>query len=62
MSVKNEVLYILERNKGSSISGQELADLSGVSRTAVWKAIKSLKDEGYHIEASKKGYSLSVPT
>jgi BirA family biotin operon repressor/biotin-[acetyl-CoA-carboxylase] ligase len=37
-----------------------LADLSGVSRTAVWKAIKSLKDEGYHIEASKKGYSLSV--
>lgn len=61
MSVKNEVLHILESNKGKTISGQELADILEVSRTAVWKAINSLKDEGYSIQAiSNKGYSLSI--
>lgn len=60
MSVKNRVLYILESNKGENISGQELADLLGVSRTAVWKAIKSLRYQGYPIiSASGKGYALS---
>lgn len=61
MSVKNDILHILESNKGRNISGQELADMLNVSRTAVWKAINSLKDEGYPIEAaSNKGYSLSA--
>lgn len=61
MSVKNKVLHILEQNKGENISGQELAEKLGVSRTAVWKAINSLKDEGYLINGvSNKGYSLSL--
>ena len=61
MSVKNEVLHILEQYKGKSISGQDLAEKLGVSRTAVWKSIKSLKDEGYLIDGiSNKGYSLSL--
>lgn len=61
MSVKTEVLHILERYKGESISGQELAEKLGVSRTAVWKAINSLKEEGYEINGvSNKGYSLSI--
>ncbi len=60
MSVKNEILHVLESNKGRNISGQELADMLKVSRTAVWKAISSLKDEGHLIESSSnKGYSLS---
>jgi BirA family biotin operon repressor/biotin-[acetyl-CoA-carboxylase] ligase len=59
LSVKNAVLHILELYKGDCVSGQELAEASGVSRTAVWKAIKSLIDEGYDIKTSKKGYSLS---
>ena len=60
MSVKNKVLHILELNKGSNISGQELADMLCVSRTAVWKAINLLKQEGFIINAtSNKGYSLS---
>lgn len=60
MSLKNNVLHILELNKGANISGQELADMLCVSRTAVWKAINSLKQEGYLIDAtSNKGYSLS---
>lgn len=61
MSVKTEVLHILETYKGKSISGQELAEKLGVSRTAVWKAINSLKEEGYEINGvSNKGYSLSI--
>lgn len=61
MSVKTKVLHILEMYKGESISGQELAEKLGVSRTAVWKAINSLKEEGYEINGiSNKGYSLSI--
>ncbi|HHZ01678.1 MAG TPA: biotin--[acetyl-CoA-carboxylase] ligase [Tissierellia bacterium] len=60
MTVKNKVLNILESKKGKYISGQDLADLLMVSRTAVWKAINSLKDEGYPISSvPNKGYILS---
>lgn len=58
MSVKYEVLKILE-TIGNSVSGQELANKLNVSRNAVWKAVNSLKDDGYIIESSSKGYSLS---
>ncbi|WP_312813439.1 biotin--[acetyl-CoA-carboxylase] ligase [Sedimentibacter sp.] len=61
MSVKNDVLHMLEQNKGKNISGQELAEKLGVSRTAVWKAINLLKEDGFMIEGvSNKGYSLAV--
>ena len=33
------------------ISGQELCEHFGVSRTAIWKAVKQLKEAGYVIEA-----------
>lgn len=60
LSLKNDVLHMLEKNKGKSISGQELAEKIGVSRTAVWKAINSLKEDGFSIEGvSNKGYSLA---
>ena len=60
MSVKNNILHILESNKSKTVSGQELADMLEVSRTAVWKAINSLKVEGYSIESTpNKGYSLA---
>ena len=29
------------------ISGQELCERFGVSRTAIWKAVKQLKEAGY---------------
>jgi len=52
---------MLEQNKGKNISGQELAEKLGVSRTAVWKAINLLKEDGFMIEGvSNKGYSLAV--
>lgn len=60
MSVKQKILEILETEKGKYISGEELATHLSVSRTAVWKAVKSLVSEGYSIAAvSNKGYCLS---
>ena len=46
MSVKTKVLQVLESNRNRPVSGQELADTLGVTRTAVWKAVKSLQEEG----------------
>lgn len=60
MSTKEEVLKLLNSNKGSFISGQEIAGVLDVSRAAVWKAIKSLESDGLGIEAvTNKGYRLS---
>jgi BirA family biotin operon repressor/biotin-[acetyl-CoA-carboxylase] ligase len=60
MSVKSEVVKILECNRGAPVSGEALAEQLGVSRTAVWKAVGALKDEGYPIDgAPKRGYVLS---
>lgn len=60
MSTRSNLLKILEKNKGGYVSGQELADDLDVSRTAVWKAIKELQNDGYSITATtNKGYSLS---
>lgn len=60
MELKHKVLSYLENNKGNSVSGGKLAEKLGVTRSAVWKAIKSLQDEGYCITAvTNKGYCLS---
>lgn len=59
MTTKNKVLKMLEENRASYISGQELAKALHISRSAIWKAIVVLKKEGYIIESStKKGYKL----
>ena len=47
------------RDAGGYVSGQELCEQYGVSRTAVWKAIRQLEKDGYVIEAqNNKGYRL----
>lgn len=60
MSTKNNVLQALNSLKdGEFLSGEELASSCSVSRTAIWKAIKSLQDEGYKIEAvTNRGYRI----
>ena len=60
--MKAEILRLLRETDGY-VSGQELCNQFGVSRTAVWKAINQLKEAGYEIEAvQNKGYHLvSVP-
>ena len=60
--MKTEILTLLRETDGY-VSGQELCERFGVSRTAVWKAINQLKEAGYEIEAvQNRGYRLvSVP-
>ena len=60
--MKAEILRMLRETEGY-VSGQELCNKFGVSRTAVWKAVNQLKEAGYEIEAAQnKGYHLlSVP-
>ena len=63
MTVKSSLLEILEKNKGEVISGERIAGELGCTRAAVWKAVKSLREEGYRIEAGpNKGYMLAKDT
>ena len=55
--MREKILEILE--SGGFISGEILAEKLNVSRTAIWKQIKVLRDLGYEIESVKnKGYRL----
>ena len=57
MSTKSRLLELLEQNRGKYLSGNELAKMLDVSRTAVWKGMKRLQQEGYSITAvTNKGY------
>lgn len=59
---KDEILKKL-REAEDYVSGQELCEHYGVSRTAVWKAIKQLEKDGYTIEAiNNRGYRLVEST
>ena len=56
--IKEEILKALRASE-AYVSGQELCERFGVSRTAVWKAVTRLKEEGYAIDSvSNKGYCL----
>lgn len=60
MNTKKRVLSYLENHKNQYVSGKTLALEMNVSRTAIWKHIRALKQAGYDITAQKnKGYSLS---
>ena len=60
MDTKNSLLQMLELNKGKYISGHIIGEKLGISRTAVWKAAASLKEDGFLIEsAPRTGYRLS---
>ena len=59
MSTKLTILQVLSENSGRYVSGQELADILGISRNSVWKAANKLKKQGYNIESmSGTGYRL----
>ena len=49
---------LLDAN-GEAVSGQQLADRLGVSRTAIWKHMQALQEQGFAFETvKKKGYVL----
>lgn len=55
---RSDILTCL-RSSGDYVSGQQLCERLGVSRTAVWKVINQLKEEGYRIESvPSRGYRL----
>nr|WP_040925061.1 biotin--[acetyl-CoA-carboxylase] ligase [Saccharibacillus kuerlensis] len=52
---------MFEAADGEYLSGEEISRRIGVSRTAVWKQIRRLKDAGYVFDASPKlGYRLEA--
>ena len=58
MNLKTQILHLLKESE-DFVSGQELCDRFQVSRTAIWKNINLLKEEGYDIQAVRnKGYLL----
>ena len=60
MTLKLEILKLLEENRDRDLSGQWLAQHFGVSRNAVWKAVRGLEADGYSISAVRnRGYRLS---
>jgi len=55
--MKGQILKAL-RDCDGYLSGETLSQRLGVSRVSVWKHIRSLKKDGYVIEASPRGYRL----
>ena len=63
MTTKEKLLELFELNRDTFLSGEEIAARLLVSRTAVWKGVKSLQADGYRIDAvSNRGYRLSKST
>lgn len=59
MKTRDRLLLLLEERKGEYVSGAEVAGSLYISRTAIWKAVESLRAEGYTIEAVRnRGYRL----
>ncbi|MEA4869944.1 MAG: biotin--[acetyl-CoA-carboxylase] ligase [Christensenella sp.] len=61
MTVQDHLRQLLETNKSTFLSGEEIARRLGVSRNAIWKAIKALQADGYPIQAvPNRGYCLAA--
>lgn len=57
--MRNKIINIFFKQGNEFVSGEELSKQLGVSRAAIWKHIKALREEGYNIEpVNKKGYRL----
>ncbi len=57
---QEEILRLFRSSPGGYLSGEEISQGLGVSRTAVWKQIRQLRELGYTIEAvPSKGYRLA---
>ena len=57
---REELLRLLRREDGDYLSGEALSRALEVSRSAVWKQIRLLREHGYVIEAiPSRGYRLA---
>ncbi len=54
-----KIIRALKEYSGSYVSGEALAELSGITRGGIWKQINQLRKMGYQIDSSsRKGYRL----
>lgn len=59
-NIKDKILFILNKNIGKTVSGAEIAKELGITRNSVWKAINTLKKQGFDIVSSpNSGYILN---
>lgn len=59
MNIKQEILQAFKSSPNQFISGEVLSQICNCTRTAVWKHIEELRQEGYVFEAVRKsGYRL----
>ncbi len=55
------IIKLLRDSVGTPVSGQDIGDKLGISRAMVWKYIKALRKDGYHISSSPRtGYVLAT--
>lgn len=60
--MKEKILALL-KEKQEYVSGEELSSIFGITRSAIWKYIKALRNEGYVIDSvTNKGYLLKSCT
>ncbi len=57
-NIKEDIIRHLYLAEGRTVSGMELSNLFKISRTAIWKHITHLKQNGYGIESRPKGYVI----
>jgi len=61
--LRTAILELLKQKAGEYISGEDISQTMKVSRTAVWKHIRTLKQDGYAIESHPRlGYALRKNT
>lgn len=57
--MKEKILELLKKYENQYISGQYISDMLGISRSAIWKHMNAIKEDGYILEStSRKGYKL----
>ena len=57
--MRDRILKVLIENNDKFLSGQAISSSLGITRSAVWKHIKSLQQDGFEIESrSGLGYRL----
>ncbi|MBX5437246.1 MAG: biotin--[acetyl-CoA-carboxylase] ligase [Alicyclobacillaceae bacterium] len=60
-SLTNQIVDIFVQREGDFVSGSELSRLTGVTRTAVWKHVRTLEDLGFRFESRHGvGYRLAA--
>jgi BirA family transcriptional regulator, biotin operon repressor / biotin---[acetyl-CoA-carboxylase] ligase len=59
LSTRDSILDLFRTQKDAYLSGQEISDKLNISRAAVWKQIKALRELGFTIDAKhSQGYRL----